>query len=164
MDLTHQDRSHIRDLVEQYALPVDSRDFTGASELFTPDALLIVPEPPDRLDPVRTVAGRAAIQQELAGLKFFAVTFHSVCGQSVRLALEADRAEGRVNCVAHHISQSAEGARGLTRYLRYDDSYQRTESGWLLARRALTIEVIDSRPVKRVNDVLPHLHSRLGAS
>jgi hypothetical protein len=35
-------------------------------------------------------------------------------------------------------------------HLRYDDEYRRTDAGWRIARRALTINAIEARPVRRV--------------
>lgn len=152
MTLTTDDRSQIRDLVEGYAVLVDARDFVGVGALFTPDAHFIVPASPNYLTPVRSVAGRAAIQQELTQVGGFAVTFHSVCGLLVRPGSEQDRAEGWVNAIAHHVSVTEDGPRDLIWHLRYRDHYQRADSGWLLARRALTIDIVESRPIKRAND------------
>jgi len=35
-------------------------------------------------------------------------------------------------------------------HLRYDDDYQLTDAGWQIARRALTINAIETRPVRRL--------------
>lgn len=152
MNLTDHDRAEIRDLVERYAVLVDARDFTGVSRLFQPNGQLVLPDPPGKLCPIRTVSGREAIERELSRLEAFTVTFHGVCGLSVDSEDNSDLAMGRVNCIAHHIRHTDDGPKDLEWYLRYRDNYQRTDSGWLLARRAITIEIIDSRNVKRAND------------
>jgi hypothetical protein len=35
-------------------------------------------------------------------------------------------------------------------HLRYDDEYALTDSGWRISRRALTINAIETRPVRRL--------------
>ena len=35
-------------------------------------------------------------------------------------------------------------------HLRYDDEYVRTDSGWRISRRTLTIDAIETRPVRRL--------------
>lgn len=153
MNLTPNDRIMIRELVERYAQLVDSRDFTRVGNLFAPDAELELPDPPTQLVPVRVVSGRHAITQELTRLEQFATTFHAVCGQTIDPGDTPDVASGIVNCVAHHAWADESGHRDLVWHLRYRDSYQRSESGWLLARRAIRIELIEKRPVNRINDV-----------
>ncbi len=155
MTLTMHDRAQIRDLVDGYAVLVDARDFAGVAELFTTDAVLVVPEPPSELNPIRSVIGRSAIQEELSRLKDFAVTFHSVNALLVSTGRDDNLADGRVNGIAHHVRFTADGPRDLVWYVRYQDSYERTESGWLVARRALTIEMIESHAIKRANAVWP---------
>ena len=35
-------------------------------------------------------------------------------------------------------------------HLRYDDEYELTDAGWRISRRALTINAIETRPVRRL--------------
>ncbi|WP_272930264.1 hypothetical protein [Mycobacterium intracellulare] len=35
-------------------------------------------------------------------------------------------------------------------HLRYDDAYELTAAGWRIARRALTINALETRPVRRL--------------
>jgi hypothetical protein len=40
----------------------------------------------------------------------------------------------------------------LVWHLRYDDEYLRTASGWRIHGRALTINAVETRPVRRLRD------------
>lgn len=35
-------------------------------------------------------------------------------------------------------------------HLRYDDDYRLTDEGWRISRRALTINAIETRPMRRL--------------
>ena len=59
-------------------------------------------------------------------------------------------ARGRIACIAHHWSQRAEELIDVVWHLRYDDEYDSTDSGWRISRRALTINAIETRPVRRL--------------
>ena len=53
---------------------------------------------------------------------------------------------GRIACVAHHVIAPD---RDLVWHLRYADDYAQVDGSWLLARRELTIDLIETRPLKR---------------
>lgn len=161
--LSADDRAELRELVERYALSVDARDFAAAGALFTEDGELALPEPPAQLSPARLVTGRPAIERELGGLVAFAVTFHGVTGHSIQGAQHGDAAEGRVNCIAHHMSAGDGAARDLVWYMRYRDDYRRTAAGWRFARRSIHVEAIDAGPLKRVNETPLRERTGLGA-
>lgn len=153
MALTPDDRLALDDLAHRYALLVDQRAFTAVGNLFAPEALLVLPDPPARLEPVLEVQGRAAVVAALGRLTGFDATFHAVVG---RIADEAgpDRATGRVACEAHHVSSGEDGrARDLTWYLHYDDEYARVDGRWLIARRSLTVEAITTGAVRKVRTI-----------
>ena len=125
---------------------------TAVGELFTPDAELVLPDPPASLDPCTAVNGRDAVTAALGRLTGFDATFHAVVGRIADADPDrAERATGRVACEAHHVSTGDDGqARDLTWYLHYDDEYALVEGRWLIARRALTIEAITTGPVRKV--------------
>jgi hypothetical protein len=150
--LTTADRLALGDLVDRYALLVDQRAFTAVGELFTSDAELVLPDPPTCLLPTVEVLGRDAVVAALGRLTGFDATFHAVVGRIADADPDRpDRATGRVACEAHHVSAGEDGqVRDLTWYLHYDDAYARIEGRWLVARRALTIDVITTGPVRRV--------------
>ncbi|MFN2537313.1 MAG: nuclear transport factor 2 family protein, partial [Mycobacteriales bacterium] len=83
-------------LVHRYALAIDSRQ--SVVPLFTADGALVVPDPPQVLDPVIEHVGPAAIAAATSGLPR---TFHAIVGEV--FSTGADGARGRIACVAHHV-------------------------------------------------------------
>lgn len=61
-------------------------------------------------------------------------------------------ATGRIVCVAHHWTRGTDSISDLVWHLRYDDRYIPTESGWRIAMRALTLNAIETRPIRRLRD------------
>jgi hypothetical protein len=151
--LPPEDRREIRELVDTYAVLVDSKDYEGVSQLFLPDGCLVAPEPPVRLTPERALQGCAEIKRELSQLDAFSLTFHGVLGLLITRDGD-DSATGQVNAVAHHVRVGGRGAQDLVWHLRYLDNYVRTADGWRFASRRITIELIDSRPVKLAGGVV----------
>lgn len=122
-------------LVHTYAARLDDRQPIGA--LFAEDAVLVVPDPPDVLDPVITHSGREAIVAATSGLP---PTFHAIVGEVY------GESTGRVACVAHHVIDELTD---LVWHLRYADTYRQVDGTWLFARRELSIDLIETRPLKR---------------
>lgn len=151
--MTLPDRLAIADLVHRYAAALDDRRFDDAVELFTDSAELVVPDPPRSLDPVIRHLGRQAIRVAVAAVAAVDRTEHAIVGE-VYTASGPDQARGRVTCVAHHWSHTGqhadEQAGDLVWHLRYDDEYVRTGQQWLFRRRALTINAIETRRVRRL--------------
>jgi SnoaL-like domain len=151
------DRIALGDLVHAYAAAIDDRRFNDAAELFTDTAELVVPDPPQSLEPIRHHRGRGAIRTGLAEVAAVPRTEHAIVGEVYRAGRTNDEAHGRITCIAHHWSQrgSQQGFTDLVWHLRYDDRYVRTELGWRVAARALTINAIETRPVRRVRSPAP---------
>ena len=122
-------------LVHRYALTVDERG--DVASLFTPDGVLVAPDPPAVLTPAVEHAGREAIAAAMTGLP---PTFHAVVGEV------DDGTRGRVACVAHHVVAPDQD---LVWHLRYADDYAQVDGRWLFARRELTIDLVEVRPLKR---------------
>jgi hypothetical protein len=148
--LLHSDRSALHDLVHRYAAGVDDRRFESVAALFTPDAELLLPEPPDLLEPVRRHHGSDAIRAAIATVAGVVRTEHATVGEVYDAGPWPGIALGRITCVAHHWTQHADGVTDVVWHLRYDDEYQLTGEGWRIGRRALTINAIETRPVRRV--------------
>lgn len=148
--MTPADRLDLSDLVHRYAAGVDDRDIDAVVELLSPDAELVLPNPPDVLTPVHAHRGADAIRAELAAATTVGRTHHSIDSEIYRGATESDVAHGRIGGTAHHWSRQHDAITDLVWYLRYDDDYRRTESGWLLTRRALTIDAIETRQARRL--------------
>jgi SnoaL-like domain len=154
MTLTTSDRLAVADLVHLYASAVDDRRFDDVAELFTETAELRLPDAPRSLEPVRRHHGRDGVRAALSTLARVARTEHAIVGEVYAAGDEPDYALGRITCIAHHWTVEDDAGEGrvtdLVWHLRYDDEYLRTRSGWRIHGRALTINAIETRPVRRL--------------
>jgi hypothetical protein len=153
MTLSADDRTALSDLAHRYAANVDDRQFDFAAKLFTATAELAVPEPPASLVPIRTHRGQEAIAEAVAAVAAVARTEHAIVGEVYDDGARPGAARGRIACIAHHWSQRGDEVVDAVWHLRYDDDYELTDAGWRFSRRALTINAIETRPVRRL---LPH--------
>jgi SnoaL-like domain len=144
------DRAALTDLVHRYAAGVDDRQFDSVTALFTDTGELKLPEPPAALDPVHRHCGHAAIRTAIAAVAATIRTEHAIVGEVFDAGLQPDSARGRIACVAHHWSQYGDQLTDVVWHLRCDDEYRRTDAGWRIAHRVLTINAIETRPVRRL--------------
>ncbi len=144
------ERAALGDLVHRYAAGVDDRQFESVTELFTASAELIIPEPPATLEPIHTHRGQQAIAVAVGAVTQTTRTEHAIVGEVYDDDPLRGGARGRIACIAHHWSQRAEELIDVVWHLRYDDEYDLTDSGWRISRRALTINAIETRPVRRL--------------
>ncbi|TQS26621.1 nuclear transport factor 2 family protein [Microbispora sp. KK1-11] len=149
-DVTAADAAALADLVARYALYADERDTARLTGLFTPDGVLVLPDPPRALGPVLTRTGHEEIAAAMTALESLTMTFHALAGQVVDPGPEPGTATGAVACVAHHLSERADGPSDLVWHLRYADTYRRLDGAWRIARREVRIDWIETRPVRRV--------------
>ena len=152
MRLNAFDRLALADLVHLYASAVDDRRFDDVVELFTETAELRLPDPPRSLEPVRHHHGRDGVRAAMAALAAVNRTEHAIVGEVYATGEDADYALGRITCIAHHWTVSDGQASDLVWHLRYDDEYLRTRAGWRFHGRALTINAIETRPVRRLRE------------
>jgi hypothetical protein len=150
MILTVTDRLALTDLVHRYAAGVDDRRFGDVVELFTDAAELKVPDPPHSLEPVRDHSGHAGVREALSSLAAVARTEHAIVGEVYSGGPGTANAYGRIACIAHHWSYQREQVTDLVWHLRYDDEYQLSDAGWRIRSRALTINAVETRPVRRL--------------
>lgn len=155
MTLAVADRLALADLVHLYAAAVDDRRFGDVTELFTETAELRLPEPPARLDPVRRWDGRDGVRTALSALTEVVRTQHEIVGEVYAPGTDAGYALGRITAVAHHWSFGPDHPTDLVWHMRYDDEYLLTPKGWRIHGRALTINAIETRPLRRLR---PHPH------
>jgi SnoaL-like domain len=148
--LSATERAALTDLVHRYAAGVDDRQFNTVTELFTETAELMLPEPPATLDPVHRHIGHAAIHTAVEALAATIRTEHAIVGEVFDAGSQPDSARGRIACVAHHWSRHRDQLTDVVWHLRYDDEYRLTDAGWRISLRALTINAIETRPVRRV--------------
>ena len=147
--LTVADRLELMDLVHRYAAAVDDRRFDDVIELFTDTAELVLPDPPRSLEPVISQHGYDGVRAAMATLAAVARTQHEIVGEVYTDG--TDHVRGRIACVAHHWTRGADAAvTDLVWHLRYDDQYVQTGDGWRIRRRALTLNAIETRPVRRI--------------
>ncbi len=150
------DRAALADLVHRYAARVDDRQFGSVTTLFTDDAELVLPDPPAVLEPVRVHTGLAAITEAIAAVASTIRTQHAIVGEVYDAGTHPGSARGRIACVAHHWVRHDDQLRDVTWHLRYADEYQYADTaGWRIHRRELTIDAIDTRPVRQVRRSLP---------
>jgi ketosteroid isomerase-like protein len=149
--LTAEDRLALADLVHRYAAYVDAGAVDDVQALFTEDAVMMVPEPPDRLGPV-VEHHRGRIPDAMAALARMTRTVHEIVGEVYDATADPDRASGAVKGVAHHVLAGDTGTQDVVWRLRYADDYRRTDEGWRFVRRELTIDLIEARDVARVRE------------
>jgi 3-phenylpropionate/cinnamic acid dioxygenase small subunit len=148
--MTADDRLALSDLVHRYAAGVDDRRFDDVVALFDDDATLSLPDLPGTLEPVAVHRGLAEIRTAIGGLGRATRTQHAIVGEVYTIAAESTVAQGRIGCIAHHWIRQEDDITVIAWHLRYDDEYIRTDSGWRISRRTLTIDAIDKRPVRRL--------------
>lgn len=150
MTLTADDRAGLTDLIARYAAYADRRDLDALTGLFTDDAVLLLPDPPRTLEPVRMCRGRDEVRRAMSALTGFPVTFHALVGAVHDPGGAPDLATGSVACAAHHLGERSPGEIvDLVWHVRYSDVYRRGRAGWRFARREVAIEWIETRPVRR---------------
>ncbi|MAJ88833.1 MAG: hypothetical protein CL416_04425 [Acidimicrobiaceae bacterium] len=124
----------LRMLVRRYAEIVDTRTFDAFDEVFTDEAEL------------ETGNGRRVgldeIRAAMEGLHRYEATDHRV-GAST-FAVDGERANGTIECEAHHWSTNGSGSRtDRVMTITYHDRYEHTPAGWRLRHRRLDIHRID---------------------
>jgi len=144
------ERCALSDVVHRYAAGTDEQDFNSVTELFTETAELILPEPPAMLDPVHRHCGHAAIRAAIEAVTATIRTEHAIVGEVYDEIDRHGSARGRIACIAHHWNQRPDEIVDVVWHLRYDDEYELTDAGWRINRRALTINAIETRPVRRL--------------
>ena len=150
MTLSANDQTALRNLAHRYAANVDDRQFDSAAQLFMTTAELAVPEPPAALEPIRSHRGQEAIAAAVAAVAAVTRTEHAIVGEVYDGAARPGTARGRIACIAHHWSQRGDEVVDAVWHLRYDDDYALTDAGWRISRRTLTINAIETRPVRRL--------------
>ncbi|OBI06152.1 hypothetical protein A5735_05975 [Mycolicibacter heraklionensis] len=143
-------RLELSELVHRYAAYVDARRFDELAELFTADAELVVPDPPEHLEPHRRHHGHNGVRDAMSPLAGLARTQHGIVGEVYTASTSPDVATGEITAVAHHWIEHDGKFTDHVWYLRYRDVYHRTGQSWQIAQRELTIDAIESRPARQV--------------
>ena len=138
------DRLAIRQLVEAYAHCADRRDAKGQMSLFAADTRFVVYMDAKDPKPSQELRSRDALAPVFAELNQYAATMHFV-GQSTIFALSGDHATGETYCIAHHLTVSDGKRRLMLAYLRYLDTFAKTDGTWLFAERLLYVDWVEER-------------------
>lgn len=138
------DRLAIRELVERYAHCADRRDAQGQMALFTEDTHFVVYMNAKDSTPTQELHSRVELAPVFADLNKYDATMHFV-GQSTIFTLTDDRATGEAYCIAHHLTVEGDKRRLMVAYLRYDDTFVKTDGAWLFAERLLHVDWIEER-------------------
>ena len=123
------DRFAIIAVLDRYAECLDTRDWSGLSDVFTADVEMdfVVWQAAD-LDAVRTNIA----------------SFLDGCGPSqhllgnYRIALDGDAATSRCYCRVMHFGKGEHEGKTFESYIEYADELVRTEAGWRSRKRVAT--------------------------
>ena len=107
-------------------------------------------DPPATLEPIHSHLGVAAVVKAVAEVAQTLRTEHAIVGEVYDRAEQPGAARGRIACIAHHWRERADSVNALVWHLRYRDDYEFTDRGWRIRRRTLTINAIETRPVRLV--------------
>jgi ketosteroid isomerase-like protein len=123
----------LRELVDAYAVAVDSRDVPLCASLWAEEAILV--------SHGATAPGSLAefkmpdeTERFMNRLQRWDRTLHHVSTHHV-VSEGSDVAVGKAYCEAHHIL----GESDLVMAVQYDDAYSRSDGGWRFARRDVWI-------------------------
>lgn len=78
-------------------------------------------------------------------------THHAIVGEVYTAATSGRSATGSIAGVAHHWTDTGGQITDVVWYLHYSDEYRRTDAGWRIARRMLSIDAIETLPARRVH-------------
>src|ERR1700677_17152 len=137
-------RLAIRELVEAYAHCTDRRDAKGQMALFTADTHFVVYMNAKDPTPTQELHSRDALAPVFADLNQYDATTHFV-GQSTIFTLEATRATGEADCLAHHVFMKDEKQLLMLASLRYLDTFAKTDGAWLFAEGLLYVDWLEKR-------------------
>lgn len=137
------DADAIRELIERYARAVDARDAAALTELFTPDAIVTLPEALSG-DVLPTELNGAQVARVLDGVSGFDRTRHAI--DEHRATFDGSAAHAETTCSAHHIT----GDRDLVLTVGYRDTFGRHGGRWLFERRELRLDASRRQAVRPV--------------
>ncbi|MBO4239227.1 nuclear transport factor 2 family protein [Pseudonocardia alni] len=127
------DRAAIHDLITTLFHCVDTKNFTGAAELFTADGQILLP--------FATYPVTELVQVSERLFAPFHATHHMV--GNVAITVDGDSARSRHYVRATHVPDASDTARHADVGGWYDWLYRRTPDGWRIARYELTFVFSD---------------------
>ena len=125
------DEREIRDLALRYCRALDTKDWALLDEVFVPDAT-------GQLGSPTTLVGIEAIRDRIrTALAHLDDSQHLVGNHEI--AVDGDAATHRCYLQAQHIREAATGGPNYIVAGRYEDRLVRTDVGWRIAHRTLTV-------------------------
>lgn len=121
----------LRELVDAYALAVDTRDAKYFGRLFTATGSLEIHEPGVE-QAVLTYTSTAEIESVVELVMRFSSTFH-VMTNHISVLGEKGCATGTTYCLAHHLSKDE--TQDTLMLIRYEDDYVFDNEAWRFERR-----------------------------
>lgn len=135
----------LRQLVDRYADAVDRRDIDGFTALFGENGTLTLPALGGS---EAALLSGGSLPSALEPLAVYERTFHHIGGAV--FDVDGDRANGRVQCSAHHYERTHNGPIDLVMYIVYEDRYRRSEDIWTFASRIVDVRWTEARSAHRI--------------
>jgi ketosteroid isomerase-like protein len=134
------DRQAIIDLTIHYCWTLDSRDWQALREVFLPDATAMLGA---SLGNEREGID-AIIERISTALQHLDSSQHLISNHQV--SLDGDTATCRCYLQAQHVRKSAEAGPNFIVAGRYQDQLVRTDQGWRISRRVLSVDWTEGNP------------------
>ena len=125
------DDHEIRGVALRYCRALDTKDWALLDDVFVPDATADLSGPIDLVgieairDRIRSALGHLDDSQHLVG--------------NHEIDVDGDHATHRCYLQAQHVRRAADGGPNYIVAGRYEDRFVRTELGWRIAHRTLTV-------------------------
>jgi hypothetical protein len=139
------DRLAIRELFDAYAHCADTRDAEGQKALFSTDTRFEVYMEGLGSEASSVLEGREALTPVFEDLNQYEATMH-FNGQST-VTLEGNRATGDSYTIAHHVYTENGTRMMMVAWLRYLDTFTKTDQTWSIATRKIVLEWSETRPL-----------------
>ena len=123
-------KQSIYELVCQYAMAVDKRDYAKLGALFTETCAIE--------GPGFNYTSRDEYMKGIHLIEYYDKTLHSIHNTLITLDNDS-QASGEVYCVANHMRSEDNMQTRLDWGIRYFDQYVSTPSGWLFSSRKLDL-------------------------
>lgn len=129
------DRQEIIDLLVRYTMAVDTKNWAQVEQCFTPDAVA------DYGEEFGYYEGYPAIEAVLKSYHLLDVSQHILSNFLVEI--NGDSARSKCYLHAQHYMVGAEGGDTYTIGGIYDDEMVRSDDGWRIKKRTLTVTWVD---------------------
>jgi hypothetical protein len=131
------DRTAIVELLTQYWMHVDRRDWEPVKAIFVPGTLV---DYSDLMPIGDAVAAEAVVDRIAEAIQIYAVTVHNM--GNCEVVIDGDTATAESVIVAHHVYADPErqGGKLPVAGLRYRDRLVRTAAGWRVEHRRATTD------------------------